>query len=106
MKETIYMTLKVYNFGISSLIYIADYLGIALGDVVRLTFYKLGDPDKNTQTLVKRVVKIGNAHGCYIDKKCGINKGDIVVVRIEPMESDTSDDTRIETQKGFEDPFE
>lgn len=104
MKETVYMTLKVYHNGCTPLIYLADYLGFEPGDMVRMSFYKLGQPN-DVQKLIKRVVSVGNGRGCYIDKRCGVCKGDIVVMRIEPFK-EVPDDSRIETEKRFEEPFE
>ena len=105
MKETVYVTLKVFTNAASTLIYLSDYLGIEMGDVVRLTFYRMGDPEKETFVLNKRVVRVGNAKGCYIDKCCGICRGDVIIARIDPIVGDESD-PRVKTEKGFEDPFD
>ena len=98
------MTLKVGMVNQSSTIYFPNYLGFVAGDIVRLTLYKLGEP-KNVYALTKRLVKIGNSRGCYIDKVCNINKGDLVVVRIQCIQG-CSDDTGIQVEEGFEEPFE
>ena len=105
MKETVYVTLRVFTNAASTLIYLSDYLGIEMGEVVRLTFYRMGDPEKEIFVLNKRVVRVGNAKGCYIDKSCGICRGDVIIARIEPFIGD-EDDTRVKTEEGFETPFD
>lgn len=107
MKETVYMTMKVYKNGVSHIVYLADYLGIDIGDMIGLTFYRMGDACKKVMKLTKRVVKVGSGKGCYIDKHTGITKGDIIIARIDPVCSKgEKDDTRVKTEEGFEGPLE
>ena len=42
MKDAIYMTLKVYKNGSSNIVYLADYLGVNVGDIADISFYKMG----------------------------------------------------------------
>lgn len=101
------MTMKVYENGASHIVYLADHLGIDTGDMVGLTFYKMGDVSKKVMKLTKRVVKVGNGKGCYIDKRMDVAKGDIIIARIDPVNGKgEKDDTRVKTEEGFEGPLE
>ena len=107
MNDTIYMTLKVYKNGSSNIVYLADYLGADVGEIVNITFYKMGDADKKLSKLRKRVVKVGKGRGIYIDKRAGVEKGNIIVARIDPLvAAGEKDDTRVKAEEGFKEPFE
>lgn len=107
MKETVYMTMKVFDNAGSHLVYLSDHLGIDVGDMVALTFYKMGDCDRKIMKLTKRVVKVGNGRGCYIDKRLGVIRGDVIIARIDPAGvAGEKSDARIKAEKGFEEPFE
>ena len=102
MKDTVYITQKVHNTASSSYVFLADILDFRPGDMVKLTFHKKGDENRFMQSLIKRVVKIGNSQGCYIGKSYGVEKGDILVIRVD----DANDNTGIETEKGSEESLE
>lgn len=103
MKDTVYTTVKVRGIHSSVAVNFSDVLGYEPGDIVRLTFYRKGNPN-DVHTIVKKVVKLGNSRGCYVDKSLDIKNGEILIVRIDDM--DGKNDTRVEVEKGFEDPFE
>ena len=79
MKDTVYITQKVHDTSCSSYVFLADILDFRPGDMVKLTFHKKGDVNRFTQSAIKRVVKIGNSQGCYIGRRYGVGKGDILV---------------------------
>lgn len=107
MKDAIYMTLKVYKNGSSNIVYLADYLGVNVGDIADISFYKMGDVNKKVTKLRKRVVKVGSGRGIYIDKHAGVNKGDMIVARIDLLvTSEEDDDTRVKAEESFKEPFE
>ena len=54
MNDTIYMTLKVYKNGSSNIVYLADYLGADVGEIVNITFYRMGDADRKLSKLRKK----------------------------------------------------
>ena len=98
MKDTVYITQKVHDTSCSSYVFLADILDFRPGDMVKLTFHKKGDVNRFTQSAIKRVVKIGNSQGCYIGRRYGVGKGDILVIRVD----DANDDTGIQTEKESE----
>ena len=107
-KNAVYVTKKLCTTNKSVTIYLPNFVGLEVGDVVRLTCYEYGNPAHKSM-VIKRVCKLGgSAIGCYLDKTLGFKKGDIVVARAEyigKVKAD-SDDTGITVEKAFEKDFD
>lgn len=104
MKDTVYTTVEARFINTSVAIYFSDILGYEPNDIVDLIFYKKGQPLKKHK-ITKRVVKLGDGRGCYINKSCGVEKGDILVVCVRDANRG-KDDTGIKTEEGFEESVE
>lgn len=107
-KGTFYITKKLCATNKTTTLFLPNFLGIEVGDIVRLTCIEYGNP-KHRSMVIKRVCKLGgNGFGCYLDKSLGFKKDDIISVRVEYIGKARAetDDTRVEIEKGFEEDFD
>lgn len=110
MQPEIYTTSKIYSTANSVLIYFSNFWGFQKDDLVRISLYRMDDKKKTTYSMVRRVCNIGNGKGCYLDRMCDLQKGDVIIAKIVKVGTSKEDsgefDTGISIEKRFEDPFD